>query len=100
MKRAKTSSATTPFLLSECLAPVPAKLVDKIVRGDYVDMAELLRDNKLLRRRGGGRGTPRPPAHTPSTHTGGRCPIFYRGSSALGYMPASWPVISQRGFAS
>ena len=39
------SGATPPFLLSECLPPVAAKLVAKIVKEDYVDMAELLRDN-------------------------------------------------------
>ena len=41
-----------PFLLSEGLAPVLAKLVDKIIRGDFVDMAELLRDNLEVQRRG------------------------------------------------
>ena len=40
-----------PFTLSEGLPPVPAKLVQKIQRGDFVDMAELLRDNMELERR-------------------------------------------------
>ena len=44
-KASLPSGSTPPFLLSECLPPVPAKLVAKIVKGDYVDMAELLRDN-------------------------------------------------------
>ena len=39
------SISVTPFVLSEGLPPVPAKLVAKIQKGDYVDMAELLRDN-------------------------------------------------------
>ena len=43
-----------PLVLSEGLAPVPAKLVDKIIRGDFVDMAELLRDNLEVQRRGSG----------------------------------------------
>lgn len=34
-----------PFVLSEGLAPIPAKLVACILRGDFVDMAELLWDN-------------------------------------------------------
>ena len=41
-----------PFILSEGLAPVPAKLVAKILRGEFVDMAELLRDNLEALRRG------------------------------------------------
>ncbi len=34
-----------PFLQSEALPAVPARLVKKILKGEYVDMAELLRDN-------------------------------------------------------
>ena len=41
-----------PFVLSDGLAPVPAKLVERILRGDFVDMAELLRDNLEAQRRG------------------------------------------------
>ena len=44
-KDSSPSGATPPFLLSECLSPVLAKLVAKIIKGDYVDMAELLQDN-------------------------------------------------------
>ena len=34
-----------PFVLSEGLHPVPHKLAARIIRGEYIDMAELLRDN-------------------------------------------------------
>jgi len=43
--------ATTPFILSEALPVVPPKLVKRIVRGDYIDMAEMLSDNMELERR-------------------------------------------------
>ena len=46
-----TSGDTSPFTLGEGLPPVPAKLASKIRRGEYVDMAELLRDNMELERR-------------------------------------------------
>lgn len=48
----KEGSGSSPgvFILSEGLPPVPAKLVTKIQRGDYVDMAELLRDNMEMER--------------------------------------------------
>ena len=42
-----------PFILGEGLPPVPAKLVAKICRGEFVDMAELLRDNIEAERRQG-----------------------------------------------
>ena len=41
-----------PFLLSEGLPPVPAKLVGRILKGNFIDMAELLRDNLEAERRG------------------------------------------------
>ena len=41
-----------PFVLSDGLAPVPAKLVTRILRGDFVDMAKLLRDNLEAQQRG------------------------------------------------
>ena len=41
-----------PFILSEGLPPVPRKLVARILRGEFVDMAELLRDNLEAQRRG------------------------------------------------
>ena len=40
-----------PFILSEALPVVPAKLVKRILRGEYVDMAELLKDNMEVARR-------------------------------------------------
>ncbi len=45
-------SPVPPFVLSEGLAPIPAKLVAKIQRGEFVDMAEFLRDNLEAIRRG------------------------------------------------
>ena len=50
-----SSSATVmslPFILSESLAPVLAKLVARIYRDEFVDMADLLRDNLEARRQG------------------------------------------------
>lgn len=40
-----------PFVLSEGLPPVPHKLAARILRGEYIDMAELLRDNLEAQRR-------------------------------------------------
>ncbi len=40
-----------PFMLSEALPVVPAKLVRRIHRGEFVDMAELLKDNMEAERR-------------------------------------------------
>ena len=42
-----------PFLFSDGFPPVPAKLVGKILRLEFVDMAELLRDNIETERRQG-----------------------------------------------
>ena len=36
---------TTPFILSEALPVVPPKLVKRVIKGDYVDMAEMLSYN-------------------------------------------------------
>ena len=47
-----TEEAPKPFLLSEGLPPVPAKLVGRILKGDFIDMSELLRDNLEAQRRG------------------------------------------------
>ena len=41
----------TSFLHSEGLPPIPANLVAKIQKGDFVDVAELLRDNMEAERR-------------------------------------------------
>jgi len=43
-----------PFVLSEGLPPIPHKLAARIMRGEYVDMAELLRDNLEAQRRATG----------------------------------------------
>ncbi len=40
-----------PFVLNSVLPVVPAQLVKRIVKGDFVDMAELLRDNLEAERR-------------------------------------------------
>ena len=40
--------ATEPFALAESLPMIPATLVDKILKGQYVDMCDLLQDNILL----------------------------------------------------
>ena len=37
--------SATPFIMGESLPPIPAKLVTKIQKGEFVDMAVLLRDN-------------------------------------------------------
>ena len=42
----------SPFLLGNGLVPVLVHLVTKILRGEYVDMAELLSDNLEAQRRG------------------------------------------------
>ena len=47
------SSVEKPFILSEGLPPVPHQLAARILRGEYVDMAELLRDNLEAQRRAG-----------------------------------------------
>ena len=40
-----------PFVLSEALPVVPFKLVKRIQRGEFVDMAEILKDNMEVERR-------------------------------------------------
>ena len=45
------SQEAIPFVLSEALPVVPGKLVKKILRGEFVDMAELLKDNVEAERR-------------------------------------------------
>ena len=56
--RKEPSSESPPFNLGEGLPTVPAKVVRKIERGEYVDMAELLRDNIEADRRREGRELP------------------------------------------
>ncbi len=47
----RNSDEGSPFILGEALPVVPGKLVLKIQRGEYVDMAELLKDNVEAERR-------------------------------------------------
>ncbi len=47
----KPGATTPPLVLGESLPAVPAKLVAKILKGEYVDMAELLKDNIEVGRR-------------------------------------------------
>lgn len=57
--------ATEPFSLAESLPIIPASLVEKIAKGQYVDLSDLLQDNILLsRRNGSGSGTPAEPGHS------------------------------------
>ena len=49
-KKAKTPDCQ-PFRFSEGFPPVPAKLVAKILQLEFVDMAELLRDNMKAEKR-------------------------------------------------
>lgn len=54
------------FIVSEGLPPVPAKLVAKILRQEFVNMAELLQDNiEAERRRGKGDATCPGSSHNP-----------------------------------
>ena len=48
---AKSNASTTPLILSSSLPPVPAKLVEKIQLGQFVDFKELLIDNITLLQR-------------------------------------------------
>ena len=54
-RQAEAGSETSPFVLGESLPSVPARIVKKIEKGEYVDMVELLRDNAELERRRGER---------------------------------------------
>ena len=48
---ADLKSSGKPFILSEGLPPVPYKLVARILKGEFIDIAELLRDNLEAQRR-------------------------------------------------
>ena len=48
---AGAAKTATPFILGEGLPPIPAKLIAKIQKGEFVDMAELLRNNIEAERR-------------------------------------------------
>ena len=50
-RKREVNPDTLPFVLSETLPVVPAKLVRKILSGEFVDMAELLKDNMEAERR-------------------------------------------------
>ena len=52
-KDPKEKDLAVPFLFNDSFPPIPAKLVEKIQVGEFVDMAELLRDNIELERRKG-----------------------------------------------
>ena len=54
-----TTTKRPPFMLGEGIPPVPARLVARIWKGEYIDMADLLRDNlEADRRRSTPLGTP------------------------------------------
>ena len=50
-RKSEVNPDSLPFVLSETLLVVPAKLVRKILSGEFVDMAELLKDNMEAKRR-------------------------------------------------
>ena len=53
----ETESKATPFVLGEGIPPVPARVVARIRKGEYIDMADLLRDNLEAERRSTVQGT-------------------------------------------
>lgn len=53
-KEPKKAGEPAAFILGEALPVVPARLVRKILNGEFVDMAELLRDNMEAERRRAG----------------------------------------------
>ena len=61
------SSVEKPLILSEGLPPVPHKLAARILCGEYMDMAELMRDNLEAQRRAGAASSSTPP--TPRSRT-------------------------------
>ena len=46
--RSDSKKKAEPFALAESLPIIPATLVDKIVKGQYIDLCDLLQDNILL----------------------------------------------------
>lgn len=48
---AGTKKEAATFILSEALPVIPAKLVKRILKGEFVDMADLLKDNMEAERR-------------------------------------------------
>ena len=61
-----------PFILSEGLPSVPHKLVARILRGEYIDMADLLRDNLEAQRRCTSQSSGSPPLGAAPTSRGRR----------------------------
>ena len=55
---AVTTGTATAFILGEGLPAVPARLVKKILDGEFVDMAELLHNNVEVERRRADQGGP------------------------------------------
>ncbi len=51
VKSKALEEADSPFILSEALPVIPAKLVRRILRPEYIDLAELLKDNIEAERR-------------------------------------------------
>lgn len=80
----EATAGPTPFTLGEGLPTVPAKLVKKIENGEFVDMAELLRDNIEAERRHEGRQlqggeTKRPRREVPDLLSWVQCSGTYAG---------------------
>ena len=86
------SSEIGAFVLGEGLPPVPAKLVAKILKGEFIDMAELLRDNIEAERQCC--VVVIPPAFS-SDHHGGKYQTPSAGSSALEYLQVWWLANTQ-----
>ena len=60
-------SPTEPFALAESLPMIPSNIVEKILKGQYVDLCHLLQDNILLTKKitsGGTSGSNPGPGHT------------------------------------
>lgn len=51
VKKKEAEAGVLPFVLSETLPIVPAELVSKMINGEYVDMAELLKDSLEAKKR-------------------------------------------------
>ena len=76
--------AEKPFVLSEGLPPVPSRLVARILRGEFVDMAELLRDNLEAHRRAVSSQS------TPSTSGGTTGERFQTSSAGCSALECIW----------
>ena len=97
--QATTKKATSgDTLLGEGLPPMPAKLVSKIHRGQYVDMAELLLRDNMEQKKDEIIGR-YPPMHLAliSSQTGERYHTSQPGSSILACMQRCYPAVTQKG---